>query len=447
MQFLPSILFAIIFFSASFFFANNCKKIYRNINLGGSLDRFDNKKERFLKMSRLAFGQSKMLDKPIVGLLHLIVYVAFILINIELLEIVLDGFTGKHRVLAPFLGAFYNFLIGFFEVLALLVIISVLIFWIRRNILKIKRFVSKDLTGWPKNDADYILFIELLLMILFLNMNATDSILQNASYSDLYQSYGYFPVSQFFIPIYDGFSLETIHIIERTSWWMHILGILFFLNYLYYSKHLHIFFAFPSTYYANINKLGQFDNLDSVTKEVKLMLDPNADPFANPPEDNQVNSSLFGARDATDLNWVQLLNAYSCTECGRCSSLCPANQTGKLLSPRKVMMDTRDRIEEIGNNDEKNDNYLLGNFITKEELWACTTCNACTDACPINLDPLSIIVDLRRYLVMEESSAPTELNNMFSNVENNGAPWQFSAADRLKSVSYTHLTLPTNREV
>ncbi|MDC3110035.1 (Fe-S)-binding protein [Flavobacteriales bacterium] len=433
MQFLPSILFAIIFFSASFFFVNNCKKIYRNINLGGSLDRFDNKKERFLKMSRLAFGQSKMLDKPIVGLLHLIVYVAFILINIELLEIVLDGFTGKHRVLAPFLGTFYNFLIGFFEVLALLVIISVLIFWIRRNILKIKRFISKDLIGWPKNDADYILFIEFLLMMLFLNMNATDSILQNASYSDLYQSYGYFPVSQFFTPIYEGFSLETIHIVERTSWWMHILGILFFLNYLYYSKHLHILLAFPNTYFSNLEKKGKSNNLKSVYHEIKLMIDPSY----KIPNDELQNDTKFGASDIFDLNWFQLLSAYTCTECGRCSNDCPATQTGKLLSPRKIMMKTRDRVEDVSRNIDKNKIFvsdgktLLNDYISKEEIWACTTCNACVESCPIGIDPLSIIIDMRRYMVMEESTASNEINTMMSNIENNGAPWPFNKFDRI----------------
>ena len=286
------------------------------------------------------------------------------------------------------------------------------------------------MTKCPKTDANLILIFEVLLMSAFFLMNASDQILQSKNVSH-YLVAGSFPISNLFIGLFDGFSVETLILIERVSWWFHILGILGFLNYVLISKHLHIFFAFPSTYYANINKLGKIDNLSSVTKEVKLMLDPNADPFANADSAENVPTTLFGARDATDLNWVQLLNSYSCTECGRCSSVCPANQTGKLLSPRKVMMDTRDRIEDIGN--KKNEGkFLLGDYISNEELWACTTCNACTDACPINLDPMSIIVDLRRYLVMEKSSAPTELNNMFSNIENNGAPWQFPAADRLK---------------
>ncbi len=288
------------------------------------------------------------------------------------------------------------------------------------------------MTLWPKTDANLILIFEILLMFAFILMNTSDQILQSRNI-DHYVTAGAFPISSLIVPFLDHLTTSSLIFIERFTWWFHILGILAFLNYVLISKHLHIFFAFPSTYYANLNKLGKFDNLDSVTNEVKLMLDPNADPFAVPQNQDQSNVSLFGAKDATDLNWVQLLNSYSCTECGRCSSVCPANQTGKLLSPRKIMMDTRDRIEEIGKLKDKKDNKsLLGDYITKEELWACTTCNACTDACPMNLDPLSIIVDLRRYLVMEESAAPTELNNMFSNVENNGAPWQFPAADRLK---------------
>ena len=279
MSFLPSILFGFLLFSSICLFVFNCRKIYRNINLGKNIDRSDNKKERLLKMFRLAFGQSKMLDKPVVGLLHLIVYVAFILINVELIEIIIDGLFGTHRFLAPYLGDFYNFLIGFFEILAFLVIISVLIFWIRRNILNIRRFISNDLKGWPKTDANYILYIELVLMFLFLNMNATDFYLQSSSFSEYYKSYGYFPISQYLVPIYSNFSDITIMYVERTSWWLHIIGILFFLNYLYYSKHLHILLAFPNTYFSNLNKIGKFDNLSSVFSEVKAMLDPNHDPF------------------------------------------------------------------------------------------------------------------------------------------------------------------------
>ena len=435
MSFLPSILFGFFLFSAFALFAFNCRKIYRNINLGKNIDRSDNKKERLLKMFRLAFGQSKMLDKPVVGLLHLVVYVAFILINIELIEIVIDGLFGTHRFLAPYLGDFYNFLIGFFEILAFLVIISVLIFWIRRNILNIRRFISNDLKGWPKTDANYILYIELVLMFLFLNMNATDFYLQSSSFSEYYKSYGYFPISQYLAPIYSNFSDISVIYIERTSWWLHIIGILFFLNYLYYSKHLHILLAFPNTYFSNLNKIGKFDNLSSVFNEVKAMLDPKNDPLST--NNNQTEIEKFGASDVFDLNWFQLLNAYTCTECGRCSSECPANETGKLLSPRTIMMKTRDRLEEVGKNIDKNGKFiddnksLLDDYISKEELWACTTCNACVDSCPIGIDPLSIILDMRRYLVMEQSSAPSELNNMMNNLENNGAPWPFNQLDRL----------------
>lgn len=386
-------------------------------------------------MIRLAFGQSKMLDKPVVGLLHLIVYVAFILINIELIEIIIDGLSGSHRFLAPYLGGFYNFLIGFFEILALLVIISVIIFWARRNVIKLKRFISNDLKGWPKTDANYILYIEIILMLLFLNMNATDLHLQTSSFSEYYKTYGYFPVSQYIAPLYSDFADISVLYIERVSWWLHIIGILFFLNYLYYSKHLHILLAFPNTYFSNLDNIGKVNNLSSVYKEVKAMMDPNNDPFAN----NDANNSIekFGASDVFDLNWFQLLNAYTCTECGRCSSECPANETGKLLSPRTIMMKTRDRVEEVGKNIDKNGKFindnkaLLNDYISTEELWACTTCNACVEACPIGIDPLSIILDMRRYLVMEESSAPSELNNMMSNLENNGAPWPFNQQDRL----------------
>ena len=435
MSFLPSILFGFFLFSAIALFTFNCRKIYRNINLGKKIDRGDNKKERFLKMFRLAFGQSKMLDKPVVGLLHLIVYVAFILINVELIEIIIDGLFGTHRFLAPYLGSFYNFLIGFFEILAFLVIISVLIFWIRRNILSIRRFISNDLKGWPKTDANYILYIELVLMFLFLNMNATDFYLQSSSFSEYYKSYGYFPISQYLAPIYSNFSDISVMYVERTSWWLHIIGILFFLNYLYYSKHLHILLAFPNTYFSNLNNIGKFDNLSSVFNEVKAMLDPNHDPFST--NNNKTEIEKFGASDVFDLNWFQLLNAYTCTECGRCSSECPANETGKLLSPRTIMMKTRDRLEEVGKNIDKNGKFiddnksLLNDYISKEELWACTTCNACVDSCPIGIDPLSIILDMRRYLVMEQSAAPSELNNMMNNLENNGAPWPFNQLDRL----------------
>ena len=411
-------------------------KIYRNINLGISINRNDNKKQRWLQMLRIAFGQSKMIDKPIVGILHIIVYLGFIIINIELLEILIDGIFGTHRIFAPFLGSFYNFLIGSFEIFALMVIISVVIFLIRRNIIKIKRFWSDEMKGWPKTDADVILYVEIALMSLFLTMNASDYWLQINSTNPIYIQAGSFPVSQFITPIFDSFTVETVIFIERSAWWLHIIGIFLFLNYLYYSKHLHILLAFPNTYFANLESKGKFSNLKSVTDEVKLMLDPSADPYSNNTSNNEVLK--FGASDVFDLSKIQLLNSYTCTECGRCTSECPANQTGKKLSPRKIMMDTRDRLEEVGKNIDKNNGeykpdgkQLLNNHISSEELWACTSCNACVQACPIGIDPLSIIMDMRRYLVMEQSAAPSELNNMMSNIENNGAPWPFNQMDKL----------------
>jgi heterodisulfide reductase subunit C/HAMP domain-containing protein len=353
-----------------------------------------------------------------------------------LLEIIIDGLFGTHRVFS-FMGSFYSFLIGSFEILALLVLVAVLVFWTRRNVIKLKRFVSKDLNGNPKKDANTILYFEIVLMSLFLLMNASDFWLQQAGVSHYIQA-GSFPVSHFISPVFNGMNEGTVILMERSFWWLHIVGILCFLNYLSFSKHLHILLAFPNTYYADLNPKGQFDNLESVTKEVKLMMDPNADPFASQPIDENAVPSKFGASDVMDLNWVQLLNAYTCTECGRCTSACPANQTGKELSPRKIMMATRDRLEEVGRNIDKNkgvfipDNVsLLNNYITTEELWACTSCNACVEECPVNISPLSIIMDMRRYLVMEQSAAPQSLNAMMTNIENNGAPWQYNQMDRL----------------
>ena len=432
---LPNILFTIIFVFAIFNFSKNVKKIYRNINLGIKEDRSDNKKQRWTQMLRIAFGQSKMIDKPIVGILHVVVYVGFLVINIELLEIVVDGVIGTHRVFAPFLGSFYDFLISFFEYFALLVIVAIIFFWSRRNILKINRFWKNEMKGWPKSDANYILYIEVILMMLFLTMNGADLWLQNNANDLNYLKAGAFPVSQFLIPLFDNLSVNSVFIIERTAWWLHILGILSFLNYLYYSKHLHILLAFPNTYFANLNSKGRLSNLKSVTNEVKMMMDPLIDPFSAPASDEV---SKFGASDVFDLSWIQLLNAYTCTECGRCTSECPANQTGKKLSPRKIMMDTRDRLEEVSRNLDKNNGefkpdgkQLLDDYISNEELWACTSCNACVEACPIGIDPLSIIIDMRRYLVMEKSDAPSELNNMMTNIENNGAPWPFNQMDKL----------------
>ena len=438
MNFLDNIFFAILLIIGFGYFTVNVKKLIRNINLGRDVNRSDNPSERWKNMAMIALGQSKMIKRPIAGILHVIVYVGFVIINLELLEIIIDGLFGTHRVFAP-LGILYNILIGSFEILAVLVLIAVIVFWIRRNIIKLKRFASNDLKGSPKKDANYILYFEVVLMSLFLLMNAADYHLQYVPGGfGHYNQAGSFPISQHIAPIFDGISNQLVFMLERTFWWLHISIILVFLNYLYFSKHLHILLAFPNTYYADLNAKGKFDNLESVTKEVKLMMDPNADPFAAQPVDENAVPSKFGASDVQDLNWVQLLNAYTCTECGRCTSACPANETGKKLSPRKIMMDTRDRLEEVGRNIDANNGVffpdnksLLNDYITPEELWACTSCNACVEECPVNISPLSIIIDMRRYLVMEQSAAPMPINNMMSNIENNGAPWQYNQQDRL----------------
>jgi heterodisulfide reductase subunit C len=432
MEYLSNIFFAIVLIVGIGFFVMNVRKLIRNIKLGKDIDRSDNKSARWKNMIRIALGQSKMVSRPFAGFLHIIVYLGFIIINIEVLEIVIDGLFGTHRVFQPILGtAFYGFLIGAFEVLAALVFVSVILFWLRRNIANIKRFLSKEMKGWPKNDGNFILYFEMVLMSLFIIMNATDTPFQNEGIGN--------PISQFVAPWFSSLPETTIATIEHTAWWLHIVGILIFLNYLYYSKHLHILLAFPNTFYANLNPKGQFTNLESVTNEVKMMMDPDADPYAMPEEgaEDEVPEK-FGASDVTDLNWVQLLNAYTCTECGRCTSSCPANLTGKELSPRAIMMKTRDRLEEVGKNIDQNNGefkddgkQLLNDYITPEELWACTSCNACVEECPVDIDPLSIIMDMRRYLVMEQSAAPQELNMMMTNIENNGAPWQYSQQDRL----------------
>jgi heterodisulfide reductase subunit C len=439
MNFLDNILFALLLAAGIGYFTINVKKLIRNIKLGHDVNRSDNASERWKNMTMVALGQSKMVKRPIAGFLHIVVYVGFVIINIEVIEIIIDGLFGTHRVLS-FMGGFYDVLIGSFEVLAFLVLITVIIFWIRRNVAKLGRFASTDLDGKPRNDANYILYFEVVLMSLFLIMNAADFHLQNLGIGH-YNQAGSFPISQFIAPMFNGMSEGLVVIIERAAWWLHIAGILVFLNYLYFSKHLHILLAFPNTFFADLNAKGKLDNLQSVTNEVKLMMDPSADPFAAPANPNVVPAK-FGASDVQDLNWVQLLNAYSCTECGRCTSSCPANQTGKKLSPRKIMMDTRDRLEEVGRNIDLNKGVfvddgksLLNDYITPEELWACTTCNACVEECPINISPLSIIIDMRRYLVMEQSAAPMELNNMMSNIENNGAPWPYNQMDRLNWVN------------
>ena len=425
MSLLPNVIFAIILFSGLGFFVRNVRKLKRNIYLGKEVDTSGNTKLRWTNMVKIALGQGKMVRRPIAGILHIVVYVGFVIINIEVLEIIIDGLFGTHRIFSV-IGSFYGFLIGTFEVLAALVFVSVVIFWFRRNIVNIQRLMKSEMNGWPKLDGNLILYFELVLMGLFIIMNATDVEFQSLNSGNI--------ISQFFAPLFEGFNVT---LIERVAWWMHIVGIIIFLNYLYYSKHLHILLAFPNTYYGSVIPKGQLDNLEAVTNEVKLMMDPDADPYAAVDEDASAPDK-FGASDVQDLNWIQLLNAYTCTECGRCTSECPANQTGKKLSPRKIMMDTRDRLVEVGNNIDANNGefkldgkQLLGDYITNEELWACTSCNACVEACPISIDPLSIILEMRRYLVMEQSAAPMELNNMMSNIENNGAPWPYNQMDRL----------------
>jgi heterodisulfide reductase subunit C len=436
MQYLDNIIFFVLLVTGLGLFARSLQKIYRNIGLGRKIDRTDHPAERWKTMATVALGQSKMKKRPIAAFLHLLVYVGFLIINMELVEIIIDGIFGTHRVLASVIGdTAYGFFTATLEVLALLVVIAVVAFFIRRNFLPISRLSHIDLKGWAKQDANWILIIEFLMMMAFFKMNAADYQLQKQG---VLAAHGSFPISDaLFGGIFSGFSPEILHFIERGSWWFHFVGIMCFMNYLYYSKHLHIMLAFPNTWFANLEKKGEFNNLASVTQEIKLMMDPNADPYAAPAEGASEVPEKFGASDVFDLNQVQLLNAYSCTECGRCTAVCPANLTGKKLSPRKIMMATRDRLEEVGKNIDKNGKFvddgkkLLDDYISREELWACTTCNACVEACPILIDPLSIIFEMRRFLVMEQSAAPQELNLMMTNIENNAAPWQYNQADRL----------------
>ena len=424
------IAFALLCIGGIGFFTWNVLKIRQNILLGRDVDRSDNSGERWKTMILVAFGQKKMFSRPIPALLHLIIYASFVITQIELIEIFADGLTGEHRLFKNALGGFYTFIISFIEVLSLLTFVVTIAFLARRNLLKLPRFTMSELKGWPMKDANLILIFEIILLSCIFTMNGADEVLQAKSYG--------FAVSQYLGPILFGGikSIETLHLLEQIGWWGHIFMVFVFLNYLPYSKHLHILLAFPNTYFSNLENKGRFTNMESVTNEVKLMLDPNADPYAAPAETGDV-PQRFGAKDVTDLTWKNLLDAYSCTECGRCTSSCPANITGKKLSPRKIMMDTRDRLVEVGEGLRKNGKdyqdgkSLLGDYISEEEVWACTSCNACVQECPVNIDPLSIIVDLRRYLVMEESKMPIELTGMLTNIENNGAPWQFSPTDRL----------------
>jgi len=436
MQLAQQILFILLSTISIWLFSKKVKEISRNIRLGRDENISDNKPQRWKNLLLLAFGQKKMFRNPLVAVMHFFVYAGFIIINIEVLEIVLDGFFGKHRLFAEPLGSIYTFLINAFEVLALLVLVSCLIFLVRRNIIRLKRFTSKDLDGWPRSDANYILITEVVLMSLFLFLNASDTLLQAKGIGH-YAAHptGNFIISQHLQPLINNISDNGLELMERGCWWLHIVGIFAFLNYLPYSKHLHIVLAFPNAYYARLEPMGKMDNMESIQKEVLYAMQPELIPAGEQPAPQK-----FGAKDITDLSWKNLMDAYSCTECGRCSAACPANQTGKLLSPRKIMMDTRDRIEEVGKSINKNGEFkddgksLLHDYISVEELRACTTCNACVQECPVSISPLDIILELRRYLVMEESNSPQEWAGMFSNVENNFAPWKFSPDERDKWV-------------
>ena len=436
MEVIEQVIFVFVLSIGIAIFTKRVQFIRRNIFLGRKLDLSNNPLARWKQLAFVALGQSKMVVRPIAGFFHVLIYAGFVLINIEVLEILIDGLLGSHRFFAPYLGSLYNWAIGFFEILAAGVILACLVFLGRRFATRLPRLNMPELKGWPTVDATIILVVEIVLMMALLNMNAVEQVLVNKHVPG-FDAHCSFPVSQFFVGFFQGLESHTLQLLERLFWWSHFVGIIIFLNYVPYSKHWHIIMSFPNVYYTPLKPRGEFDNLEYITTEVKLMMDPSA----QPPEGYDPPAG-FGAKDVQDLSWKNLMDAYSCTECGRCSSVCPATLTGKLLSPRKVMMDTRDRLEEMGEGldraaksgapllEKYTDGKDLHSYISSEELWACTTCNACVDACPININPLDIIVQMRQYQVMEKSAAPSGLNNMFSNIENNGAPWQFNQMDK-----------------
>lgn len=421
MQHFQTFLLLIVTSASIWMFSKRVAGIRRSILSGRNLNRKNDPALRLRNMLLVAFGQKKMFQRPLPAFLHGLIYIGFLVINIEVLEMLIDGVFQTHRILGFFDPA-YSLLTSANEILGFFVIIACVILLYRRNVSKVPRFSGVEMQESQTRDANIILLVEIILMLGLFTMNTADlkwHQLQNLELP------GYFPVSNFLVNTFTD-SVSTLMILERAGWWFHILGILAFLNYLPFSKHFHIIMAFPNTYFYKTEAIGKLSTPEHVTHEIKAMLDPSYQvPVPSP--DAPVLS--FGASDVKDLSWKNLLDGFACTECGRCTSACPANLTGKLLSPRKIVMNMRDRQEDLiaGN---KVESKLLGDYISAEELWACTTCNACVQECPVNIDPVAPILEMRRFLVMEQSAAPASLNAMFANLENNGSPWAFPAADR-----------------